>query len=283
MKTRGVTKVSCVKSITVLLALLGLTLGPTACQIQAEDVGNTKTNTGDASSAPESPDPTDIPDEVLAISGKVTEVTNGSPIQGAMVTTEPSIGQVTTNGEGNFVFTGDQDTAIQLGVQYRISATRPGYAPNSAFVTVQPGHNRNVDIQLTKSKDEFLVKASPTNLQVGDSDFGGGNTAVRTLTLELSNDAQTATQQNFTVFVPAEYSWISVQPAQGTVGQDPVYLTVTINKSGKTGFNVGTFDVSGSGGKVTINVTMNLGGTGNGGGGGGGDDAGAQPAADAGP
>lgn len=273
--------------ISVWLAVLGMAFGSAACQIQAEDNSNSNNNNGDATSGQESPDPAEIPDKVLAVSGKVLDVTNLAPIQGAIVTTEPSIGQIVTNGEGSYVFTGDQGTAISLGTQYRITATRPGYVQNSGFVTVQPGHNRNVDILLAKSAEQFIITATPTSLSFTKGDFDG-NEAYNQVTLKLANDAPTATQQAFTVTVPIQHQkWLSVIPNTGTVGGTPLTLNVKIDKSTLTDTKIGSFDIIGDGGgQLTIQVTVNLGAGGGGGpadAGNGTPDSGGAPAADAAP
>lgn len=283
--------------LAVWTAAIGLALGSAACQIQAEDNSqeNSNNNTADAAGGEPSPDPNDIPDSTLAISGKILDQTNLAPIQGAIVTTEPAIGQIVTNAEGAYVFTGDQGTAIQLGTQYRVTATRPGYVQNSAFVTVQAGHNRNVDILLSKSADQFIITAVPTSLNFGASDFTG-DVAFNQVTLKLANDAPTAAQQSFTVDVPIQHqAWLKVQPNSGTVGSSPFKLNIEVNKAGITGTKIGAFDILGDGGgQITIQVTVNLtgdvagggggegGGGSNGGGGGGEADAGA-PEADAAP
>lgn len=227
-------------------------------QSQAETAGGTGADSGDGGDSllVAGPDPADIPDDVLAISGKVLDSNTLQPIEGALVTTEPSIGQTTANADGDYVFLGDLGAAIEVGTLYKISATRPGYAPDFAIVTAQPGHNRNVDILLTKAVEELLISAAPTHIQVGASDFTG-NQATRTVTLQLDPGA-TVESQDFATFVPLQHSWISVSPTDGTVGQDPVYLTVTLDRSGLTGVVVGTFDVVGPGGHLTIDVTMNL-------------------------
>lgn len=256
--------------LTTWMAVAGLALGAAACQIQAEDNSNSNNNNGsDAGEVSQSPD--EIPDSTLAISGKVLDSTNLAPIQGAIVTTEPAIGQIVTNAEGAYVFTGDQGTAIQLGTNYRITATRPGYVQNSAFVTVQPKHNRNVDILLTKGAEEFIIKASPTSLSFTKGDFDG-NEAYNQVTLKLDSAAPTAVQQAFTVNVPIQHQkWLSVIPNTGTVGGTPLTLNVKVDKSTITDTKIGSFDIVGEGsGQLTIQVSVNLGATTGGGGGGGG-------------
>jgi hypothetical protein len=263
----------------MFVMMLGLALSPAACHI--EDSGNTNAAQGDTKGGEESPDPETIPDTTLAISGMVMRADNLEPVVGAVVTTEPSLGQVITNGEGKYVFIGDAATIIQLGQSYRVSATRTGYLTNFATVTVQEGHNRNVDIQLTEGKEELKIEANPVSLNYGPSSFTTGDTAFQQITLSLDNDSPAGTQQSFTIDVPIQHqAWLSVTPNSGTVGQTPMKLNVQVSKAGMGGATLltGAFDVIAAGGlPLTIQVSVNLSG-GNTGGNGGGE----TPAPDAG-
>jgi hypothetical protein len=211
-----------------------------------------------------SPDPDEIPDSTLAISGKVMGADNLVPVVGAIVSTEPSIGQVMTNGEGNFVFTGDGGAAIEVGTQYRVTANRQGYLPSFATVTVQAGHNRNVDIQLTEANanEEWMIVVNPVSLSYDSSSFTTGDTAVQKVTLSMDSDSPSGAQQAFTIDVPIQHqSWLAVMPSSGTVGDSPMNLNVQVDKNGVVGMLTGSFDVIAAGGlPLTIQITVDLSG-----------------------
>ena len=92
--------------------------------------------------------PTSTETIVTTISGKVTDAATGKPISGATVSTEPPTEQVSTDSEGKFFI----DLGVEVGKNYRVTASKGGYVSNSATVQVVEGENRTSDIQLHQVK-----------------------------------------------------------------------------------------------------------------------------------
>lgn len=128
-------------------AAVALALGCAGCDTE---LGGQDATTADSGGSGSGVDPNDIPDEQLAISGKVLDANTLVPIAGATITTTPDIGEAETGSAGTYALFGDQGTAIQIGTQYSVTASHPGYTPNVNHVTVKPGHNRHVDILLSQ-------------------------------------------------------------------------------------------------------------------------------------
>ena len=82
------------------------------------------------------------------ISGKVLDAATGKPIQGATVSTEPPTEQVATDSEGRFFI----DIGVEVGTNYRVTASKGGYLFNSVVIQVVEGENRVADVQLYQVK-----------------------------------------------------------------------------------------------------------------------------------
>lgn len=76
------------------------------------------------------------------IAGMVTDATNGQPLAGANVTTQPPTSSVTTNAQGGYSIPG-----IPSGT-YTVTATRSGYAASSATVGVTVGGTATANLAL---------------------------------------------------------------------------------------------------------------------------------------
>lgn len=77
-----------------------------------------------------------------SIAGIVTDASNGQPIAGASVTTQPPTSSVTTNAQGGYSIPGIP------GGTYTVTATRSGYASNSATVGVTVGGTATANLAL---------------------------------------------------------------------------------------------------------------------------------------
>lgn len=134
-----------VARLALVLALAGATGCDTVGELDAEGGGEQDAGSGGSGTSP-----SDVPDGVLAISGEVLDGVTLLPVPGATVTTNPALGEVVTNSQGEYVFTGSAGVAIQVGAQYAVTASHADYKPNVAYVTIKAGHNRHVDIMLSK-------------------------------------------------------------------------------------------------------------------------------------
>ena len=77
------------------------------------------------------------------ISGKVTDVTSGEPINAAQVTLVPSSKTIQTTENGEFVFSG-----LEEG-QYTVSVQKDGYQANRKNVTVVSGETTETIVTLS--------------------------------------------------------------------------------------------------------------------------------------
>ena len=92
--------------------------------------------------------PTPTEPIITTISGKVLDAATGKPIPSAVVSTEPPTEQVATDTEGRFFI----DVGVEVGKNYRVTASKGGYVSNSATIQVIEGENRTSDIQLYQVK-----------------------------------------------------------------------------------------------------------------------------------
>jgi len=242
-----------------LIAVLGaLTFVLGACNV--EDSGNTYGG-GDAGggNVEQSGDPNDVPDDMLAVSGRVVDRDTLTPIQGAIISTEPPIGQIMTNGQGQYVFTAGEFPDLQPEKLYRITATHPDYVQDSVQLMIQPGHNRNADIALAKAAATFEIELSQTNVDFSDTDFRTSNIASERITMRLTG--ATAETVDFSAAVPpGDADWLSVEPATGTISETPVFLDITVDRTDlPTGTYNGRVDITAPGGSATVNVTLVVG------------------------
>jgi hypothetical protein len=190
------------------------------CVNKSVDVAQNQTPS-DGGGSDISPDPATISDRVLAVSGQVTDVENGQPIAGALVMTEPPIGQIRTNSTGMYVFVGESYPDLHPQQLYRISASHDNYTLNFAQVLMQPGHNRNVDIQLERAMASYYLVVNKTTLNLTDA------MPAETLLINIDTQSDDMAAYNATVDINAR-SWLSVDPASGTISGTPRPLDVIV-------------------------------------------------------
>lgn len=245
-----------VSRLVVVLGALALALA--GCQIQ--DSGNT-TGGGDASGGGQvSENPDEVPDDEIAISGMIYDIETQAPISGALVMTEPSIGQIRTNAQGMYVFTAATFPSLNVGTPYRITAQAQGYIQNFAQVTADTRHQRNVDIPLQKGAAEFTIKVSQLNLNFVDGDFlGAATTSSKQINLQLEGAAAQTVAYSINI-PPQESAWLSASPATGQLSGTPMFLTISVNKTGlAAGTYSGAINVVAEGGLATIQVQLTIG------------------------
>lgn len=78
-----------------------------------------------------------------SITGVVTDASNGTPLSGATITTQPATSAATTNAQGAYTISN-----VTAGA-YTVTASRTGYAPNSAAVGVSVGLSATANLVLT--------------------------------------------------------------------------------------------------------------------------------------
>lgn len=250
--------------VSRLVAVLGaLALVVAGCQVQDSPIGNSGGNGGGGDTAgggQVSEDPEEVPDDEVAISGMVYDIETQAPISGALVMTEPSIGQIRTNGQGMYVFTAATFPSLNVGTPYRITAQANGYIQNFAQVTADTRHQRNVDIPLQKGAAEFTIKVSQLNLTFTDQNFlGGAMTSSQQINLQLEGAAAQTVAYSINI-PPQESAWLSASPATGQLSGTPVFLTITVNKEGlAAGTYNGSVNVVAEGGLATIQVQLTVG------------------------
>ena len=86
----------------------------------------------------------DVFDIYGSISGKVTDVSTGEPLNAAQVTLVPGANTIQTSSDGTFVFSG-----LEEG-QYTVSVQKDGYQANRKNVTVVSGEASEVIVTLTE-------------------------------------------------------------------------------------------------------------------------------------
>ncbi|MBQ9439923.1 MAG: carboxypeptidase regulatory-like domain-containing protein [Paludibacteraceae bacterium] len=85
-----------------------------------------------------------VVDTSISIYGTVVDAETNSPIQGVMLTLMPSAKNRYTGSDGTYQF---DDLEAR---QYKITATKDGYAPDSKEVTLIAGESENVSFALNK-------------------------------------------------------------------------------------------------------------------------------------
>lgn len=245
--------------LLIVAALAASVVAFAACNI--EDSGNTyAADSGGGGEENTSADPATVPGDQLAVSGAVYEEETQLPIMGALVTSEPPIGAIRTNAQGQYVFTAAEFPDLQPEKLYRLTATRSGYLQGQQQILIKPGHNRNVDIPMVKAADEFNLNVSVTNVQFADSDFRSGSMKAFA-DVELSLKGAVADTVDFQMVVSSDSrDWLSADPASGQVASTPVVVAITADKTGlEQGTYTGTIRVQAPGGSASIQVTLMVG------------------------
>ena len=172
---------------------------------------------------------------------------------------EPAVGSIVTNDSGMYVFSAAVYTSMALQTLYRVTAEKMGYRQNQVQVTLQPGHNKNIDIQLQRAKP--TVELVPSALQFVDADFNAAK-ATKQLKVTLTNWDMVG-DLSYEVNIPTQHlTWVDVQPRTGTLDASPAYLDVKVDRTGKApdtyhaSFDIVLQDIRE--GTFTVNLTMLL-------------------------
>lgn len=181
---------------------------------------------------------------VTTISGTVFEAGTGGPLPLTVIRTEPPSQQVVTNDDGSYVVSTD----VEVGETYRVIASKDGFQPNSASVTVREGENTSVDIVLSEARAQLRV--SPSSLA-----FDATRSALQ---LTIGNVGEG--ELSYQVVAPA-VSWLLIDPnvRAGTVSAAPAVINVEVERTGLAQGDYTTdVKVISDSGEQTIPVTMSV-------------------------
>lgn len=182
--------------------------------------------------------PTDAPEIITAITGKVTDKQSNQAIVGVQITTTPVTSSVVTGVDGNFTIPN-----VKSG-QYTITAKKDGYNDNTTTVTVIEGKSVNADIQITKLSPELNVTPSILDFKTTDTN----------LIFYISNKSQIGT---ITWAITSSQSWISVSPKIGTTTTETDPIQVIVDRGSLSYGNYsGQITIASDAGDKTINVLM---------------------------
>jgi len=85
--------------------------------------------------------------EAAFIRGMVKDEADGSPLAGALVSTNPITEQVATDSNGAYLI---ETFELAGDLELTVTAQKSDYLPDSVVVTAQPGHSVDADFQLRK-------------------------------------------------------------------------------------------------------------------------------------
>lgn len=151
------------------------------------------------------------------ITGKVLDSETGSALAAVTISTEPPTEQSVTNTEGKFVI----DLNVKVGQRYRVNASKQGYLPNHAELTVQEGENTTSDIVLQKEK--AILGVSPSTL-----DFG---VSKNSLQLTIENLGKTG-EFTWVLHLPPNEPWITADKISGQVTNQSQVVNISVNRTG---------------------------------------------------
>jgi hypothetical protein len=179
-------------------------------------------------------DPSEVGDDVLAVSGQITDFETSRPVAGALVTLEPGMGTITANAQGMYVFVAAQYDGLKPQQLYRISAVHDGYIGNFTQAFLQEGHYRTADIQIERAGAAYYLELDTTTLAFADDDLGSGSTASKDVRINL--DTNSDDMASFSAEVDsASKAWLSVAPKTGMVGSSAVTIVITVDAAGLSG------------------------------------------------
>lgn len=182
--------------------------------------------------------PTDAPEIVTKISGKVTDKQSNQPIVGAQITTNPVTSSVVTGSDGNYTIPDVNPS------QYTITARKDAYNDNTTTVTVTEGKTVNADIQLMKLSPELDV--SPMAL-----DF---ETTKTELTFFITNRGKVGV---VTWTINSDQAWLTISPKSGTTNTETDPIQVSVSRSNIPAGNYSAqIRITSDAGDKNVNVLM---------------------------
>lgn len=178
----------------------------------------------------------------VEIVGRVTD-SEGNPVAGATITTNPPSGSISTDSNGQF--------AVSIGVEageYTITAVKEGYRSTSATIrAVEALQGQRADIVLLKgvAPSGPKIHASPLTLDFGSEQvvrtFGISNTGTGTLTWKVIRNGE----------------WFTLSPDSGAVENGTQSVEVKVSRQGLIADSYwGTIDLVSNGGSEAVRVAM---------------------------
>jgi hypothetical protein len=179
---------------------------------------------------------------VIEIVGRVTD-SEGDPVAGATITTNPPSGSISTDSNGQF--------AVSIGVEtgeYTIIAVKEGYRSASATIrAVEALQGQRADIILLKgvAPSGPKIHASPLTLDFGSEQtvrtFGISNTGTDILTWKAVRNGE----------------WFTLSPDSGAVENGTQSVEVRVSRQGLIADSYwGTIDLVSNGGSEAVRVAM---------------------------
>ncbi|MCA0447253.1 MAG: carboxypeptidase regulatory-like domain-containing protein [Bacteroidetes bacterium] len=182
--------------------------------------------------------PSDAPELVSKITGKVTDGKTNSPLTGVQITTNPVTSSVITGQDGNYTISG-----VSTG-QYVVTAKKSGYNDNTTNVNVVEGKTVNADIQLIEEGSELQVSTLTLDYDTG----------LTNLTFTITNKTKVGT---VTWQAEANQPWVTVSPKNGTTTSESDVISVSISRTDLAYGNYsGLISVSSDYGSKQISVVM---------------------------
>lgn len=226
------------RPLVMALACVGLMLGASACTKSINvDNSDQGTSMGGAPEAGESGNPDDVPDDVLAVSGVVSDFDTGAPLKNAVVNC--LVGQVRTNAQGQYLFdvTGYPGLEAQVGSEpVRFTASAPGYQQDYVTIVVKSGHNRSVDIGLMRAADTHRILLEPESLVFDAADFGDGDSATKSVDIGIESTSEEEGPYTVTIR-PEARAWLTLGDGQemGTASSlNSAFVDFNVDKSSLT-------------------------------------------------
>lgn len=182
--------------------------------------------------------PVDVAASVTQISGRVVDAATGAPLSGASIATTPTTSTVAAASDGGFVL-----RSLVAGA-YQVRASRDGYEPAAASVSVREGETAVADLRLRQVGPDLAL--TPSSLDLGPS----------------LSQASVRVQNRTGVGVVAwransDQPWLSVSPAAGSLATIPTDVTVAVDHAkAPFGVSVGRVTLTSDAGTRTLDVRI---------------------------
>lgn len=182
--------------------------------------------------------PTDAPELITKITGRVVDGQTNQPLVGAQISTAPATETYLTGNDGVYTIPN-----IVSG-QYSVTAAKEGYNSATKIITAQEGKTVNCDIQLLPIGPELSVSNEYLDFDEAQTD----------LKLNITNKTSIGT---VTWQINYNQSWIKVSPSGGTTSTESDEVTVTVYRDSVSyGNYTGVITIFSDYGTKYINVLM---------------------------
>jgi len=156
--------------------------------------------------------PLDIAAPVTEIVGRVADATNGVPLGGGTVTTDPASSTVSVAADGSF-----RISSVTAG-RYEVRAQRDGYRAATAIVAVREGERAVAELRLQELGPELAVSTGSVTLDM--------SAPVAAVTLRNATNVGSIAWR-----VTSDAPWLTAQPIGGVLSTQPVVLTIGADRA----------------------------------------------------